>query len=476
MSRSPLSAQPPQPSRRANRSRAAASRITAVTSRLTASAGLLDPSVLAVLDRQLRRIEWRDHAQTLAARLQNADLPPDRARQLGRRLALRGAHPNAVRFGLLLLSLAGTDEDREILTDLGLRPAFSSEACEALARSQSDPHRALFELARRAEGWARVDAVRHLEGARDPEIGTWLIREACTGDVLDSYVALTAARVGDLAAVLSGESLDVETLDGAARLLEALTDVDGPGPALRQYADAVRALTGYLRHVTAQSLTLPRLWTLLTVHRFLQDGRVDALCATDHDWRRVRDRYARAVADPAARRVVLAGLDAEEQSTLRLAAWAATRMGLPVRPTLLRRVESHPYDTALWFLLVDGCPSEDIAAVVEAARRVLPLQDLRGGPTEPGPGTDDAIDGVLDIIVSRLDGHPGHGWELVETALHHRTSRNRRMAVRAIEDWPAAALPPEARRALLDAAAREPLAELRAELSRAAERLCGPRP
>ncbi|MFE4631521.1 hypothetical protein [Streptomyces mirabilis] len=198
---------------------------------------------MSILDKQLRRIVWRDHARTLEATLQERSLPSGRVRQLGRWFTMRGEHPNAVQFGMLLLGMAGTDHDSEILKTLGTFWEFSAEACEALLRSQADPYRALFELAQQAEGWARGDAVRRLEGASDPEIREWLIRESCTGDVLDSYFALTAAKVGDLADVLSRESLDEASLDGAGRLLEALADVDGPGPALGAYDDAVRALT-----------------------------------------------------------------------------------------------------------------------------------------------------------------------------------------------------------------------------------------
>ncbi|WP_225834598.1 hypothetical protein [Streptomyces sp. NK08204] len=393
-------------------------------------------------------------------------------RQLGRWFATRGEHANAVRFGILLLGMAGTDDDSEILTTLGTFWAFSTEACEALLSSQADPCRALFELARQAEGWARVDAVRRLGGASDPGIRDWLIRESCTGDVLDSYFALTAAKVGGLADALSRESLDEETLDGAGRLLEALTDVDGPGPELASYDDAVCALKGYLRHATARGITLRRLWSLLSINRFLNDSRASAICREHHEWQRVRHRFTELIAGPASRDVVISGLADDEPNTLRLAAWAARLMNVPARPALLRRAESQPYDSTIWFLLIDGCPSKDISTVVEAAERLLPLQGLRTGPTtELGLGTKYEVDGILDIIVSRLDEHPGHGWPLIEAALNNRTSRNRRMALRALRGWPADFLPPGARQILLAAAAREPVPELRSEMTQEAGRL-----
>lgn len=460
----------PQPSRRANRSKDAAVRIAAAATRLTSS--VPDRSAVSILDKQLRRIVWRDHARTLEATLQERSLPSDRVRQLGRWFTTRGEHPNAVQFGMLLLGMAGTDHDSEVLKTLGTFWEFSAEACEALLRSQADPYRALFELAQQAEGWARVDAVRRLEGASDPEIRDWLIRESCTGDVLDSYFALTAVKVGDLADVLSRESLDEVTLDGAGRLLEALTDVDGPGPALGAYDDAVRALTGYLRHATRRGVTLRQLWSLLSINRFLNDTYASEKCREHHEWRHVRHQFTKLVGDPASRKVVLSGLTDEEPTTLRLAAWAARLMNIPARPALLRRVESQPHDSTIWFLLIDGCPSQEISAVVEAAERLLPLQGLRTGPTtELGLGMEYEVDGILDIIVSRLDDHPGHGWQLIETALNNRTSRNRRMALRALKGWPTEFLPPTARQILFAAAAREPVPELRSEIAQEAGRL-----
>ncbi|MEW2131633.1 hypothetical protein [Streptomyces sp. NPDC005435] len=447
----------------------AAARAVAAATRLIRSGA--ERSVASVLDTQLRRMVWREHGRAVEAMLRARSLPPDRVRQLGRWFATHGEHPNAVRFGILLLGMAGTDDDAGVLTTLGVFWAFSTACCAALTRSQTDPHRALFDLARRAEGWARVDAVRGLEGASDPAIKEWLIRESCTGDVLDSYFALTAARVGDLAGALARGTPAEAAMDGAGRLLQALTDVDGPGPALASYDDAPQALNGYLHRSTAGGVTLRRVWTLLSIHRYLQTY-VGTAGREQPEWRHLRHRYARLIADPATRQVVLDGLAGDAPATVRLAAWAAQRMDIPIRPALLRGVESAPYDGTMWFLLVDGCPGEDIAAVVAAAVRLLPLQDLRTGPTPAtGLGEKDGTDGLLDMIVSRLDAHPGHGWELLETALDNRTSRNRRMALRAIRAWPADALPPQARGILLAAAEKEPLPELRAEMESEAARL-----
>ncbi|MFG2858862.1 hypothetical protein ACGFZ9_51635, partial [Streptomyces mirabilis] len=92
-------------------------------------------------------------------------------------------------------------------------------------------------------------------------------------------------------------------------------------------------------------------------------------------------------------------------------------------------------------------------------------------PADYAEALEYEVDGILDIIVSRLDDHPGHGWQLIETALNNRTSRNRRMALRALKGWPTEFLPPTARQILFAAAAREPVPELRSEIAQEAGRL-----
>jgi hypothetical protein len=417
--------------------------------------------LLAVLDRQLRRIRWDAQERRLDTLLRQRSLSPDRLRALGRWLVRNSTHSNAVRLGILFLGLVGTEDDREVLTTLGALGAFSLQAVPALERCSRDSWRALFEVARRSEGWARVDAVQRLAGAVDPEIKEWLVRDSCTGDVLDSYFALTAARSGDLAGFLAREVLDASALDGASLLLEALTDLDGPGASLGSYPEAVIALEGFLRHCRTGGVSLRRLSTLLTVDAYL-DSRPPADPWTDPRVPQVRAEVKALATGPEARRLVLDGLGADEDRVFRQAAWAARRTGVRAHSALLARVERTPLDSGFWYLLVDGCPSDDISRVVAAAERLLPLAELRTGPsTGVGLGREFGTDQVLDLIVSRLGAHPGHGWNLLATALRNRTTRNRRMALNALGEWPVDAVPAAAVALLETVAEEEPDAELR---------------
>ncbi|MGW0607984.1 hypothetical protein [Streptomyces sp. NPDC002640] len=440
----------------------AAPRLVATVARVVSSSPP-PRDLLAVLDRRLRRIRWDVQERRLQALIRQRALCPDRLRALARWLVRHSTHSNAVRLGIQLLALVGTEDDRdsEVLITLGALGAFSRQIAPALERCSRDAWRARFEVARRSEGWARVDAVGRLEGATDPAIKEWLVRDSCTGDVLDSYFALTAARTGDLAGFLAREVLDASALDGASLLIEALTDLGGPGAALGAYPEAVTALEGFLRHCRTEGASLRRLSTLLTLDAFL-DSRLSAHLWTDPRVPRVRAEVKALATGPAARRLVVDGLESDEDRVFRPAAWAARRMGVRAHSALLARVERTPLDSGFWYLLVDGCPADDIARVVAAAERLLPLAELRTGPsTDVGLGREFRTDQVLDMIVSRLGTHPGHGWNLLATALRNRTTRNRRMALNALGEWPVDAVPAAAVPLLERVAEEEPEAELR---------------
>lgn len=161
-------------------------------------------------------------ADAVTSELTGRDLSTDRLRQIGRWLAEYGTRRNAVALGVLLLGLAGDHRDRDLLLLLGSLEDLSLYAAVALTRSQPDRDRALFDLARRVAGWGRIQTVRRLAGSQDPEIKAWLVRHGFRNQIMDEYLAHTAATTGDLYAALTTPPVDDELLDGAGDILTAL--------------------------------------------------------------------------------------------------------------------------------------------------------------------------------------------------------------------------------------------------------------
>ena len=63
----------------------------------------------------------------------------------------------------MLLGVAGDGRDRDLLLLLGALEDLTLYAVVALARTQPDPDRAVFEMARRVAAWGRIQAVERLK-------------------------------------------------------------------------------------------------------------------------------------------------------------------------------------------------------------------------------------------------------------------------------------------------------------------------
>ncbi|MFG2090293.1 MULTISPECIES: hypothetical protein [unclassified Spirillospora] len=99
-----------------------------------------------------------------------------------------------------------------------------------------------------------------------------------------------------------------------------------------------------------------------------------------------------------------------------------------------------------------------------AAGRLLPLRRLMTGPPEPA-GDADPYEEILDLVLSRLRTYPGHGWEIIHTALRSHAHGYRSLAVLTLQRWSPKQFPPEAVDVLESVRAAEPCTELREKLA-----------
>lgn len=194
-----------------------------------AANGELVPAIVPGLERCLEDVNVAEMSDELSGLLEQRDISDDRVRELARLFVEGETLRESVKIGLLLLSLSGDDRDRELLLLMGALEELTLFAVLALWRTQPDPHRAVFDLARRVRGWGRVQAVERLADSRDPEIKSWLLRDGFRNDVMDEYLALTAAVTDGLRDALSAAVVDDDLLDGAGGILTALVAEYGPG-------------------------------------------------------------------------------------------------------------------------------------------------------------------------------------------------------------------------------------------------------
>jgi hypothetical protein len=246
---------------------------------------------------------------------------------------------------------------------------------------------------------------------------------------MDEYLAHTAATTGDLHAALTTPPVDDELLDGAGGILTALCR-GGPAEDITDYPEAPQAIDRYLTLVAPRPPTLGRVHIVLELARFLTSDKAATLDCTDATRAELRRRCDRLVEQPHWLLTVEQAMDSPDLARFQGAIWPARQLGIPTRTRIRARVHAHPDDAYLWQTLTD-----DIDDVLALAHELLPLERLVTGPTlDVGLGSG-RPDHILDLIVSRLDKHPGKGWSLIRIALSNATIRNRNMAIRALAAW-----------------------------------------
>jgi hypothetical protein len=243
-----------------------------------------DPDILQYVDPVLERVV---HSPSLFPQL------APHARWL-----LRVArHRGPAKLGIALLGVCGEADDVELIKPFATHDEFTLYCSVAFKNLIADPVDALWEAAKAASGWGKIQAVERLAplAANRPDVKRWLLVDGCENAVMNEYLAYACATAGSLAEAL-GNDVDDELLDGACTIVSALC-VGGPAKDLAQYEDGPVAIDRLLELLRERCTTLPRLDTVIAIRRRLRDDR-------DHaDSDDIDSPPLRAVSDEEARQV-----------------------------------------------------------------------------------------------------------------------------------------------------------------------------
>lgn len=392
-------------------------------------------------------------ADSVTARLQTHNFPTERVRHIGLWLAEHGARRGAVALGIVLVGITGDARDRDLLLLLGALEDLTLYAVVALGRSQPDRDQAIFELARRVDGWGRIHAVERLRNTDDPQIKAWLLRDGFRNGIMDEYLAHIAADTGNLAEALTPDRVDEALVDGAGGILTALCD-GGPAKDISDYPSGPWAIERYLTHVGHLPPTLTRIAVAGRLRNFTLSRRASALQWTAPQVDRLREIGDALAVRSDWRELVCGSLASAELEIFRKALWPAKEWGIPVAGRVAVNLRREPFDWYLWHSFIED--TDGIDDVLVLAEELLPLDDLVTGPgLDLGLGSK-GPDRVLDLIVGRLKAHPGKGWALIKVGLSNSTIRNRNMALNALDAWAAGMVPAEAQAVIRQAIRLEP--------------------
>ena len=144
--------------------------------------------------------------------------------------------------------------DRPTLEALGAHEEFTLFVAVALANLHAGEH-ALWELAKRVDGWGRIQLVYRMTETKDPEIRAWMLRDGFRNSVMDEYLAYTCAVAGGLLEALAPDHIDDALFDGASDIIAALAR-GGPAEDLFALPDREATVARWLDHVEARRLTM----------------------------------------------------------------------------------------------------------------------------------------------------------------------------------------------------------------------------
>jgi hypothetical protein len=196
----------------------------------------------------------------IAELVRQRELGPEALREHARWLVRAATHREPLKLGVVLLGLAGTEEDIPDLITLARHDEFTLFAAVAVANLREDPTDAWWAMARGVHGWGKVHVVERLGGRVEdrPDIRGWLIRHGCDNEVMPEYLACCCARSGRMSEALDAADPDDGLLDGACLIFRALLS-GGPAEDIESYEDGVAAASSIIRHLSARCESLNRL-------------------------------------------------------------------------------------------------------------------------------------------------------------------------------------------------------------------------
>ncbi|MFS2059020.1 hypothetical protein [Kosakonia cowanii] len=415
-----------------------------------------------------------DYIDILTDKLPEApSLSPQQVHDLMVWLATNSPDRNPVKCAIALLAFFPSDENRALVTTLGLHEEFTLFTAVALRNMLPEEafDATLTALAKRVTGWGRIQLIERLPDEVSPATREWLLRDGYANSVMEEYTAWDCATKGRLLAALSVDAVDDGVLTGAGDILAALI-AGGPARDIHDYPEGAQACHRYL--------TLLRRSKNDDLRNLLNTSAIGAFASDeDNNWETLQvegwsDEIRQQIADDVEAIVaqekwltrVQQDLTACDNGDFYLALRAAKLLGIDTWEQVFARQQTVPNE-ANWYELMQTESPQRMERILQLAEQQLDLAAIASGPdTLMGLGAEYRQHGALDFILQDLNRFPGMGWSLIKTGLRSPVVRNRLMALNALEGWPEEQLPAELHGMLETAFHAEPDDNVRARLEK----------
>ncbi|MGJ8745924.1 hypothetical protein [Polaribacter sp.] len=356
-------------------------------------------------------------------------------------LATKTNQRNSVKIGIAILGLC---QNKSVISDiktLGLHDEFTVFSMVALSNLSDSPVKDLWELARKVDGWGKIQLVDRIANMElSQELKDWLILDGYKNSIMNEYLACTCAVNGELHKKLQNEKIDTKQFKCTGEIIEALIS-GGPAEDISDYEFAPETIENFIRHGKTHVKDIIDYITLNSVKDFLVEIHEDIGEHKRNGW--TQDFISNCLI---AINETLKNIDWKKQAEIALKSddkvlyWhgkqAAQKLGIELWNVVWNKLQKNPLNRSAWYDVTAYGKEENVNDIIDFAKKNLPLEQLGTGPKDwMGLGEDFEKHSCFDSVITFLENYPAKGEELILVGLDSPVTRNRNMTIRVLDKW-----------------------------------------
>lgn len=357
-------------------------------------------------------------------------------------LATKTDKGNAVKFGIAILGLC---QNKSVLNDikvLGLHDEFTVYATIAIANLSDNAENDLWELAKKVDGWGKIQLVDRLSRPELSEpIKDWLIYEGYKNNIMYEYLAYTCAVNGELHKKLETDEINYKLFKSASEIIEALIVEHSPSEDITTYPFASQLIQDFIRHAKNQVTDISVFNALHKIKDFLTELQNDIGEQKENGWN--QDVIINCLIEIVEilnsrdwKVAVYEGLKSNDNVMFWNAKQAAEKLEIDLWETVWAKLQEKPLDSSSWYDVTHYSKPEHSDLIIRFALNHLPFEELGTGAKDSnGFGDNYNTHASLEYATTFLEKHPKFGEKIIQTALRSPVTRNRNMAIKVLDKW-----------------------------------------
>lgn len=357
-------------------------------------------------------------------------------------LATRTNKRNAVKFGIAILGLCQNKSIFNEIKILGLHDEFTVYATIAISNLSDNPENDLCELAKKVEGWGKIQLVDRLSRPELSEpIKDWLIYEGYKNSIMYEYLAYTCAINGELHKKLESDEINNKLFKSASDIIGALIAEHSPADDITTYPFASQVIQDFFKHAKNQANDISDFNALHKIKDFLTELQDDIGEQKANGWNQdiISNCLIEIIEIHNSRDwkvAVYQGLKSNDNVLYWNAKQAAEKLGIDIWETVWTKLQEKPLDSSSWYDVTHYSKPQHTNEIIDFALRNLPLDLMGTGPKDSmGFGENYNKFVSLGYVITFLEDYPRKGEEIILTGLKCPVTANRNMAIKVLDKW-----------------------------------------